>query len=538
MKCDQHERDGCAECFIANSISLIQALRLDARKGKIKPGRSMMKARKLMKEYKELELNEEQLELCRSLVSAIAHALTEMQVSLPDVAFIDPSNITNADRELYRNKVKSQKWWIGLSELVTLCRLFRIKIKILDSETGLDIISMGDQYQGNYYHLIFSGSHYEPVLNNTIIKTTPQGDCALEAFLLIATNRYPPGYLRSGGKYQIKLERLLNQFRQVPKKPGRQEVDSSSRVYKRCVANLRSILAASMSDEELNDAIVAEQDRPTANIETGHTSDVKESNFPRINVQIAVMRLPWFDPFSIRTKKINQMGYQELEPKPLSQHPVYIVGANYTHTEDAFSGAWSYLTNWHEKLDARSTDDELYERAVDAKSLGFLQVTASELGNPTHLGFCLLAVHMTHGTSYFMCSAANMKSGNGDMAKAVMSTPGNKNDLHSEKYEMGVCLFILEGMGLKPNEQKLGKLINGPLKFFGTRILSGQSLSCNIKEIDVMFINIGPMCDSCVGFWRDFRRTVMSASKAPRVRGWAFYYSNSVKNAASKGKKK
>jgi hypothetical protein len=177
-------------------------------------------------------------------------------------------------------------------------------------------------------------------------------------------------------------------------------------------------------------------------------------------------------------------------------------------------------------------EHELYSLLVDKADLDFVAELAESLKDgerwPTHVGSCLVAIQSEGKDGsrwdYFCGAAANMSKCSTWEEVPKLCTGAEDSGVHTEKFEMGLVVKLLEAYGLDlrdKSEQKGDPAVLSALGHFA-RSAVGAGDRRTVTAVYFYFLNVGPLCPSCVGYWAAFRATLLK--KIATVHGCQFFY--------------
>lgn len=209
---------------------------------------------------------------------------------------------TPVGRQTFRNRLGAMGTWVGIDELEYACQFFNVSLKIMArSGDHWFAISCGAGHDlsagAPTYALTFSGDHYEvdsftvtpvagvyhrrPLQPNRTV-TNGQGDCGLEAFMILYDMRTPRNYLALTPTYSTgtpsnpspreiarRFQRARNRHNGAPAPAGAPAkrltpMDNADRDYISAIQGLRNAIANAMTDAAVDRAIRADNGPPAA----------------------------------------------------------------------------------------------------------------------------------------------------------------------------------------------------------------------------------------------------------------------------------
>jgi hypothetical protein len=543
MPCSDHPQKSngkCSACLAADLLLWIHTLG----SGVIPPKNTAHQVSALKKQYDALKLEESktsQAELCRSLFTSLnsklrASKLEPVFLGAADVA-LNPGAILPAHRALYRARIAQMGTWVGFTEFTVLARLYEVRFAIMVQNgalwSGIPIGLPADTaisaqalyFTGNHYEVCDSAPAHVGFRCSNVVATNPYGDCGLESFLLMLIKHNL--HLNWGAVSQTEqaLLRLLRHFGALWRNAGLGLISVDNPGYIECLATLRTILASQMTDAEVDDAIIAEGHLPLS--ESEQSSKPKTTKGEPVAVQLPSMALagdalamPWGLGFTTRSKRVGQTGYIAQGFTRIGQSKVHLFACNFSPSVAFWQSSIDFLAA-RKQISTLSYDHNLASEGVDKKVLSFIGDEGLELAaKPMHIGSVIVVVTVGKQQHFFACGGVNFHPGKGAGAGSTMSIFGKTGDngMHSEKYCMEQICLLLQGFGVKLN--RLLKEDIGDVQ--------GGVGATKVTRVDVVFLNVAPMCDTCEGHWGRFRRALIDAGIA-EVFGYCWWYAHDIK---------
>lgn len=538
MPCSNHraKNSKCSACLAAELLSTIVALSSDTSQ---RAPSSLHQIKVLQKQYGDLNLKSskgDDAELCRSLFAALNMKLISAgssPVFLDDHAGVGPHLISPAHRLLYRARMAQMGTWLGFTEFTVLARMFEVRFSIM-IQAGLvwRAIALGAAHHEaiSTHALYFSNDHYEvcdsaPVEGGfrctNIVATNPYGDCGLESFLILLIKHLHHNNWFVATQAERTLLTALRWFASLWRERSEAVIDCRKPEYALCLTEIRGLLSRAMTDAEVSDAIIAEGHLPEDESSKGLATGAKgiQIEWPALSSSGVAPAVPWGGSFAIRSKRVNQAGYFNQLTLPIGSSCVRSFGSNFNASDRLWQSSVSFIAA-RKAITTESSADNLYSEGVDKKLLTFLGGEKLS-AKPMHLGSVMVVITVGNQQHCFACAGVNMHCGNGVGAGATMSIFGKSGDngLHSEKYCMELVCLLLQGFGLR-----IARLLSDDL---GDTVGAGAA-PVKIARLDMFFVNIAPMCETCVGHWRRFRAALIHAG-IPEVHGYVWWYAHDIK---------
>lgn len=265
MPCGNHPNlsgSSCVDCVISDLLAL-------------DPGDKKAKTTlaELQRRFEKLDLSEDQRDLCTTLIAHVNGHL--LQGGLRFGELIHPNQIRREDRLAYRARLRTMGTWIGFYEFTVLAEIYGVGFYIAMPASARNRwrrYPIGDGPYQQHMVLRWNGTHYDlaklmPVVNSheftavTARDTNPLGDCGLEAFLLLI---FLSGAGRpTGGLRRMDALDVRHLFKAAAKWAGQQVIPATNYDYQCAIRKLRELLAAQMSDQQIDLSIIAQGVLPT-----------------------------------------------------------------------------------------------------------------------------------------------------------------------------------------------------------------------------------------------------------------------------------
>ncbi|MFT3771801.1 MAG: S8 family serine peptidase [Minicystis sp.] len=265
MPCSQHPKgdEACPDCLVDDLLTFDPSAKTAGITAKLLGAR-----------LSKLKLTQTQEDICLPILASLNHQLGELDIHVGQA--IQPYMIRAVHRDLYRQRMRTDGVWIGFYELEVLAQLFNIQfnVAIPAGNQCWRLYPIGSQLQNPISPqntvLRWTGSHYEVGRLNRqqgalwVVdlwrETNPLGNCGLEAFLALLFSEL--GLYTEVWKLRDAhgIGPLIRGFFTLVKTAGKgtAKVDATGNEYKEILAALRNLVMDTMSDEEVNDAILAE----------------------------------------------------------------------------------------------------------------------------------------------------------------------------------------------------------------------------------------------------------------------------------------
>lgn len=532
-------RSTCVACFTADVLQLAY---------NIEPKTIKNNLDKLEKRFKSLAPRGEDLDLCNSVIQALNTQLLAGKAKLlfGSTPVLDPDTITWEHRQLYRDGLRRMGTWVGFTEFGVLARMFGVRFYIAyPSQQRLRRVEVGNPYDRLIANpaLLWTGNHYQVATlqahgndgqytANNVIATNGRGDCGLEAFLLMLHGIHPALQLgplpTDNDRVRRSVIRSFARTYLAPRVDGLLNTDDVH--YVSALTDLRNLLADTLTNAEIDDAIVAEGALPESEEERSKKKLTKGSMIavPVVDFDGDPAQLPWQQPFAITTKKIGQAGFHQLNIARFGNTNVRIVGGNCDLSDDLWQGSLDFLADIlpRSKGGGYDQDSAAYFEQVDREQLLFVDNEGRGMKpRSTHFCSCLAAITLENKTThYFLFGGVNFRPGSGKLARAQVSTlRKGESGTHSEKYCLGLLAQVLRGFGLK-----LPDKILAPVNDCVAVTSQGAALASTVAQVDVAFMNIAEMCITCQGYWAQFRDALLDLG-VPAVRCYNWYFITDIK---------
>jgi len=551
MPCPDHrvaKDKKCVACFTVDIISMTHGLDDEGVVNDHQLG-------DLAKRYKGLELTADDAECCKTLIFGLNRKLVALKHSLfgvRDAPLILPGAITAQHRQLHRDGLRRRGTWIGITELQVLARLFRVRFLVgfpardrplaYEVGAGTDVLVAPSLYwSGNHYEVATLTPHQGGGYTLTnLVHTNGRGDCAVESLLLLlhTARNATPAIMPALSTYSAQLRSVLRLFALVVGAPRVNDLlDTTHAYYGDAIADLRALMVEDMSDAEVNDAIIAEGELPESEEERAAKKRERRSGSkvaaPELALDGDAPALPWSGERAISAKKVGQTGMQPLRLQRIAGTRVHALGGNFNPSPALWTGSLDFVRTILAGKLAGSHDDStaIYSEQIARKTLAFLDDEGLGMTvRSTHICSCLAAVTMRDGTTHhFLFAAVNMQPGKGRGAQAKVSTlKSGESGTHSEKICLGLLVYVLRGFGVK-----IGDSVLNPVTDCCEGPAVGASRGHKVRRVDVIFMNIAAMCNTCEGFWGQWRAALLEAG-VDEVGVYIWYFLTDIKTWGKK----
>ncbi|MBL4634527.1 MAG: hypothetical protein JKY56_11680 [Kofleriaceae bacterium] len=288
MPCDEHQNHNrnCRPCHTAAlllaSSELGQADKSSARVLGVTVGRLVNGFGKCKG-----EVSQDENDLLRTIcagINARLLALNLKPVFAVNGGRIDLDQITAEHRLGYRNRLLDMGTWIGHTEFEVLSRIINIPFTIMvggGANTVAQPIAIGGDSNPPAADraLFFTGDHYkvchlQPNQGggfdcDEFREAHPLGDCGLESVLNLVFSLKSEVWWDEQNPHRQAFRDIFMAYRglyraRVRPNNGNPIVAADNPIYVECIRNLRTLLVEAMTDEEVNDGIIADGHMPEA----------------------------------------------------------------------------------------------------------------------------------------------------------------------------------------------------------------------------------------------------------------------------------
>lgn len=292
MPCSAHasgSNESCVACLAADLLSFDVKV-----KEKSKTLKFDLKA--LVKRYKALAPKGEDGENCRCALGYINSVLgaSDLDLILGDGGGVELGQIQAGHRVLYRQRLRRMGTWIGFTELHRLAVAFGVRFSIaVPSGNRWRLVQVGPEDATLIPRLVlrWTGAHYEVASLGqrhgaeydigAVFTTNPRGDCAVESFLILLD--LCDGIVQRRWFFLTdEMRSVLRRFRNASQlRPEDGLIPHGDDHYIAAIEGCRAVLESGMSNDDVNQAIIAEGVLPSEEKKSEKSSGTGSSIAPQ-----------------------------------------------------------------------------------------------------------------------------------------------------------------------------------------------------------------------------------------------------------------